>query len=54
MSMALGCRVVSLQKPTHDHPEIMERPHANFGPDLLETVASFGEQKTGILQIYTK
>jgi len=33
-------------------PEIMGRPHAKFGPDPLNIVDSFREQRTGWITIY--
>jgi len=49
---ALRHRTLSLQKPPRDHPGVMGRLHAKFGPDPLKTIVGFGEQSTGTTQKY--
>jgi len=50
-----GRRAVSLQKnnPPHDHSQVIRRPHAKCGQDLLNTVAGHREHLNGQNRKYT-
>jgi len=41
---SLKYKTRSLHESSHDHPEIMGKPHAKFGADPKETVAGYWKQ----------